>query len=272
MRSILVLAVAVALLWPAVGWGQSVTGTLTATSGSASTEQGAPSTWVTAARARHQAYIQARVGNPRSGQPGGTLDGLETASGTSTGGLDFSSLLNLLTQYGLGGSADLSGLIDGLSGTTGSSTSGSGMTIEDLLRLRDQLQGTSGTSGTSGNTSTYSSKTDSRSQLVTTAASYETRTGSGAIGRLPKIEARSQTTTTTTDERRFVARWAEQMSKTVFAALTVGFSSQDFVTLLKDALRPIFTVPDDDSTDGDTDNSSGGGGNNTSDEDTGSLV
>jgi hypothetical protein len=184
--------------------------------------------------------------------------------------LDFSSLLNLVTQYGLGSSGDLSGLIDGLSGTTGSSTSGSGMSIEDLLRLRDQLQGTSGTSGTSGNTSTYSSKTDSRSQLVTTAASYETRDGSGAIGRLPKIEARSQTTTTP-DERRFVARWAEQMSRTVFAALTVGFSSQDFVTLLKDALRPIFTVPENDSTDGDTDNSSGGG-DNTSDEDTGSLV
>ena len=208
-----------------------------------------PSTWVDAARLRHQQLIDARVNTPRGGGVAGTLEGLDgSGSGSSTSTSDLGSLLDLVTQ--LGGTSDLSGLLDavttGGTTTTGTTTgtSGSGMTIADLLALRDSLLG--------GN-----SKEIDRSQSVAATQSYETRDGSGAIGRLPKIEPRAQSSTT--DDRKFVVRWADRMVQTVFTALSVGFNSSAFIDFLKDGLRPIMFPPAQTSEDG----GDGGDGSDT---------
>jgi len=211
----------------------------------------APGTWITAARERHQTINNARVNAARGGERAGTFDGYDTDGETTTsdssssGGL--SDLLDLLNQLGgIGSIGDLEDLLGNLTGgsssTTigGSSTTGGTMTIEDLLRLEEQLLG--------GSSSSSSSKSSSRAQ------SLETRDGSGAIGRLPKIESRAQTSD---DDRKFVARWAESMVDTFFTALAVGMQSRDFINFLEDQLRPIFFPS---STDDDSDESSGSGG------------
>jgi len=180
----------------------------------------APGTWINAARVRHSELIQARVNNPRIGEPAGTLEGL-TGSGIvgSTGGL--SGLLDLLTQFAGGTSTPSTGDSgDATGGTSGTS----GTSLADLLALRDQLLGESGETGETGKSSTQAQVGDGQ-------------TYSGAIARLPKIEPRSQEPV---QERKFLARWAESMTQTVFTALAIGFQSSDFIDFLKDALRPVF--------------------------------
>lgn len=213
-----------------------------------------PSAWITAARARHQAFIQARVNNPREGKPAGTIDGLNVETGGALSSSDgLSGLLSLLGQLGSAGSlSGLSGSLGSLTSLLGGQTSGgttggssSGMTIADLLRLRDQLQG---------------QQTQTSGKSITSAPINDTPT-SGAIARLPKIEGQAQTTTTqttvtTTQDRKFLDRLGERMAATVFNALAVGFQTPQFITFLKDQLRTVFFPEDEENGSG---NGSGGG-------------
>jgi len=215
----------------------------------------APGTWVRAAIQRHREFIQARVNNPRSGEAAGTTEGLQSSGQPSTTGSLSSGLLDLVSQ--LGGSSGLTGGLSGLiSDLTGSGTgAGGGMTIEDLRRLRDELLGAAA-AGSSASTSSSSKQSD-RSQSVA-----ETRDDSGAIGRLPKVEARAQqssTTQNTTDDRKFVVRLADGLANTFFSAIAAGMRTTPFINLLKEAIRPLLFP----STGGDSgengDNNSGGG-------------
>lgn len=235
-----------------------------------------PASWVTAARQRHQAFIEARVTNPRQGELAGTGDGLEPnpATGTvGTGGLgglgDLGGLLDLV-----GGAGGISDLLGGFSGGTGPAGTG-GMTIQDLLALRDQLLGESGGSSTSG-TSATSGKSGADNGK-TAARSMELRGGSGAIGRLPKIDDRSATTPTaladttttgTTQQPKFMARLATGLADAFFGAVSFGFQSDAFVSYVKAWMRPMFFPQEyggSESADDDTDETD-------SDSDSGSII
>lgn len=221
MNRLLIVALITSAVCVASAWAQdsgSTTGMAEQTPqqnvSPAAVAERAPSTWINAARVRHGELIQARVNNPRIGEPAGTLAGL-TGSGIvgSTGGL--SGLLDLLTQF-TGGTSTPS------TGDSGDATGGtSGTSLADLLALRDQLLGENGETG----------KPSTQAQVG------DGQTYSGAIARLPKIEPRSQEPV---EEGKFLARWAESMTQTVFTALAIGFQSSDFIDFLKDALRPVF--------------------------------
>jgi hypothetical protein len=256
-----------------------------------------PASWVAAARQRHQAFIQARVTNPRNGEAAGTADGLEPVSDTVSGGTgslgglgDLGSLLDLV-----GGTSGLSGVVSGLTGTTGTGsgtgTTG-GMTLADLLALRDQLLGSSSASGTTSDTSGKSAAGNGK----TASRSMELRGGSGAIGRLPKIDAQSATSdgtdtgtsgtgTGTTTTPKFLNRLANGLANSFFTALTAGFQSDAFVSYIEAWMRPMFfpqdytssSSSDSGSGSSSSDNGSGSGSSdngsdNSSDSSSGSII
>ncbi|MBU0638925.1 MAG: hypothetical protein KKB50_08680 [Planctomycetes bacterium] len=207
-------------------------------------QQRAPSTWIDAARARHNSLISERLTAPRFGERAvGTIENSNSASSSG------SSITDLISLVGsLGSSSDLLGSVSGLLGgttnsgsqtsTTGSSTttSGSQYTIADLLALRDAMIGSSKSldGGVSDTTTSTKEPTD-----------------------------RSQTT----DTRKFHVRLRDSLLQTFFTALVVGLQTNDFVTILKDGLRPLLTWPafggtdsdGTDSTNGDGDSTNGGG-------------
>jgi len=230
----------------------------------------APGTWITAARERHQAFIQARITNPRNGEAAGTTDGLEPVSDSSTGSSGGTSALGGLGDLGslldlVGGAGGLTGLVGGA--TTGSTTGTTGgMTLQDLLALRDQLMGGSSTTGTSttGTSDTTSGKAASGNGK-TASRSSELRGGSGAIGRLPKLYDQSATTgtttttgtSTTTDTRKFLPRLADGLADSFFSALTLGFQSDAFITYLESWMNAILAPQT--STDSSSSSDSGSG-------------
>lgn len=281
MKSLSVM-IAVVLFGTVAAWGQqsgSRSGAFSVDAGdSGNPADRAPSTWISAARARHQFYMQARVQNPRQGLAPGTIEGLDTPEGTTGGSTPLGGLLDLVSQFGglTGSGGTLGSLLGTVTGgdtgsvtaTTGGTTvtgsTGGGATLEDLLRLRDELTG--GSSGTQ--------KSLDRAQSTAQTPLYETREATGGIGRLPKPDQFAQSVDT---DRKFVARWAEQMVQTIFASLAIGFQSRDFVNYLTDALRPIFfpqtTAGSDTSGDGAASSDSGAtdDGSGTSEEPGGGI-
>ena len=145
MKCVLIAIMIVSLGWTATAWAQQ--------SDTTEPSDVKPSAWVNAARARHQIINDARVNAARGGERSGTLDGYDDSTGsssTSTGGL--SSLLDLAGMFTGSGSLDsITSLLSGSGtdttstggSTSGSTTGGSQYTIEDLLRLRDAMQGNS---------------------------------------------------------------------------------------------------------------------------------
>ena len=230
MKRVLIAVMIVSLGWTATTWAQQ--------SDTTEPSDVRPSAWVNAARARHQVINDARVNAARGGERPGTFEGYDGNAGssfTNTGGL--SSLLDLAGMFtGSGSLNNITSLLGNLGGSggtgatstggspSGSTTGGSQYTIEDLLRLRDAMQGNS------------TSKESSRAQSST--ISYETRSGSGGIGRLPKIDSLAQSLDG--QDRSFGARWADRMAQTLFTSLAIGFQSKAFIDFLKDSLRPVF--------------------------------
>jgi hypothetical protein len=260
-RAIIVITLAVCAIGQAQTSSDGSTSPLDRTpqenASTGSLREHAPGTWVRAAIERHRELIQARVNNPRSGEAAGTTEGLTSSGsgGTSSSGNLSGSLLDLVSQ--LGGSSALTGGLSSLIGSLGGSGAASGgMTIEDLLRLRDQLLGGS-TGSSTGGTSSGGSKQSSRSQAV-----VETREDSGAIGRLPKVESRSQQSTSTqstTDDRKFVVRLADGLADAFFSAVAAGMRTTPFINLLKEAIRPLLFPTSGDNSEGSGGSNSGSG-------------
>ena len=240
-------------------WAQSATALTAAPENSG----GTPGSWVQAAIARHKALIAVRVNAPRGGEAAGDRSNLlasaganawlgsggtnATSAGTATtGSTTLDSLLSLL-----GGSSSslssLAGLLGTSSTSTGSTTT-TGSTATDprlaaLLALRDANKSTS--------TEKASTATQQSSVTASGSSSSTTRVGGAAVNRLPKVEQRLQSSTTdTTTETPFAARWASAMLSTFFTAVTAGFQSTGFITFLKDGLRPLM-YPTDSSDSGD---------------------
>lgn len=225
---------------------------------------GTPGSWVQAAITRHKALIAVRVNAPRGGEAAGDRSSLaaNTTTGTSTslntGSTTLDSLLSLL-----GGSSSSLTALTGLLGTTSTSTGSTtttGSTATDprlaaLLALRDANKNSS--------TEKTSTATQQSSSTAASSSSSTTRVGGAAVNRLPKAEQRLQSSTTdTTTETPFAARWASAMLSTFFTAVTAGFQSTGFITFLKDGLRPLM-YPTDSSGDGSNsgnNNNSGGSG------------
>jgi len=229
------IAVAAALLFVELAGAQTTTTSDTYPEASSG---GTPGSWVEAAIARHEAFITARVNSARSGGEAGVRLDESTSSSSSSSTTD--TLTSLLSS--LGGTSGLTSLLSGLTGSSTSTTTGStseadaaAAALQNLIALRDAA---------SGSTSKVSN------------TQKATDTAGGAIARLPKAESRTQSSTTTTTDtttRSFGQRLVDSWSQAFFAALTVGFQSTDFVTMLEDAITPIFYP----STTTTTDNSSG---------------
>lgn len=222
-----------------------------------------PGSWVQAALARHSAYIQSRVRGPQNGEIP-TLPEESASTGSSS-----TDLLGLLGQLGSGDLSGLLGQLGSLTGTTttdssttgtdttGSTTTGSQYTLEDLLALQ---------AANSGNTAKAKNST----------AQTANRTTTGGISRLPKPEDRFQTGTgtgtTTTDTRSFRTRWLDKMLQTTFTAITVGFSTPQFVTFLENILRPLFNPTDSSSNGNDNAASNNNGSTDANTNDNSAVV
>lgn len=241
MNRLLIIGAVVLLVLPVTAWAQSDDSDET------------PSSWVGAARSRHQLLMQARVTNARQGGFAGTTDGLEEESSSSSSSGGLSSLLDIVSGLSSSVGSSTSGLgslLGGLTGDTSTTTSGGEeeWTIEDLLALGEAMGGTGKPINQPLNDSS-----SSNSKLLDTAQEYETREASGSIGRLPKIDATSQSST---DDQKFISRLTERLATTFFTSLAIGFQSSSFINLLKDQLRPIFFSTTDDG----EDNTNGGDG------------
>ncbi|HPM23084.1 MAG TPA: hypothetical protein PLP66_04225 [Phycisphaerae bacterium] len=200
-----------------------------------------PGTWVKAALSRHNGLQGIRLTGPRFGQPNTEEGAIRAAgntgtSGTSTAG-GLSSLLGLVSQ--LGGLDSLADLTN-TGANTNTGTGDTDYTLEDLIALGQAYE----------NSQQKSSNAASRSSVNTQAG--------GAIARLPKRAQTAQSTTTTTTtgttESSFAVRWTNAILGTFFSALSVGFQSSAFITMLEDALRPLVLPGTENADDGNTNN------------------
>jgi hypothetical protein len=231
VRPLAVLCVALLLSLPAA-WGQTDGSSADSNSladnqpadnvtGSAVAAR-APGLIVNLARARHRALADERLGAQRSGQTwllmpestdaAGTTDSLSNLFGGS-----ISSLIGSFLNSGATGSVG-----DLLGGTSGGSSS------SDFSNLPPEVLQMLANAGIDLNdlqNATQKQKEDSNSEATLS----------------PKTSTRAQTSTTDQTEPTFVVRWADAMLSTVFTAVSVAFRTQDFIGLLKDAFRPIFS-------------------------------
>jgi hypothetical protein len=255
MRSAL-LVLSVGLLFAAPGaWAQSVSegndntaaGTGLADQEPAANVRGgavqarAPGQTVQAALARHRELRDLRLGAQRTHET--YLLAPEPSTSGSVSNLLGGSLSNLLGSF----------LNTGLAGTIGNLAGGgsTGTTGDDLSDLPPEVIQMLTAFGIDPKDLNLSSR-DDPDAAQTTAGLTE-----------PKTSSRAQTSTTTQDERKFVARWAESMLSTFFTALTVAFQTPDFIDLLKDLLRPIINPQAaSSSTDGGTNGQTSGGNGN----------
>lgn len=185
----------------------------------------APGRIIDAARAQHVAMAKERLAAQRAGDTSSLL--AESAAFGSTGssglldgllGSAGSGLLGSLLNSGALGGLDIGNLIGGGStgGTTGGSTGGtSGLPPEVIQMLLD--------AGINLGDLNLKGKDSGTSQVKSSTLTQQTN--------LPAPE-----------ERRFVLRWGDAMLSTIFTAATVGFQTQDFIDIIKDAFRP-FLVP-----------------------------
>jgi hypothetical protein len=244
--SLVSLCVALLLSSPAA-WGQSSGGDGSSGAGGytdrppadnvrgGAVRERAPGRIVDFARARHLGLRDARLAAQRTGDTAALAPEPAAAGGlggslSSLLGGSFSSLLNTFLNSGL------SGALGGQGGTSGSDFSN--LPPEVLQMLAD--------AGISLSDLNQKQREDSGAESVD----------------LAKSSSRAQTSGGQ-EQPRFIVRWADAMLSTFFTAITVGFQTQDFIGLLKDAFRPLF-IPPETSSDGSNGSSDGGsnGGQN----------
>ena len=185
---------------------------------SSAIQERAPSTIVTAARARHTALRDARLSAQRSGDNSNLLQEESASSGASSSGL--------------------AGLLNGATGSLISTLlGGSGST------LITNSNSSSGSSSSSGNFSNLPSEVLAMLQSFGISLSdlqnaKSTQTA-GETATKTSLTAQSSSTTTTTTTP-FLTRWANAMLSTMFSSLTLAIQSSSFLELVKDAFRPLF--------------------------------
>lgn len=229
----------------------------------------APGTWIQDALSRHAMLMAKRVNGPRFGNS--TDPNTQTNESASSSGSGSSASAGSLTDLisSLGGTGTVGSLIGSLSGgsttTSGSDSSGTDSALAELLALAAQYGGTQ---------QTKNAGTTQATSIKSSTARSSTREFGGALGRLPKAEQLYQSSTTTTDttDSSFRIRWSNAMLQTFFTALGIGLQTSQFVTVLKDALRPLVYPTETESTDASntdtTDNTSGDTNNTDTDTDT----
>lgn len=163
----------------------------------------APGLLLTQARERHQSFIDLRVNGPRFGEPVGSASaaaGGSTTGAGSTSDPDAGSSLDDVLGNLLSGDLDLNDLAGAVTNNG----------------LAPALLGT----GVGGDVD--------------------------VTGLLDDLAGRSKSSTaqtTTPDEPAeptFLNRWADELLQTTFAGLILAVSTQEFVDVIKDALRPLF--------------------------------
>ena len=173
----------------------------------------------------------------RTAQTTGDASGLlpeQTASSSSSSGLGslFGGSISSLISTFLGSGA--SSALSGLSGTsvplTGGGSTTSGSSGSDFSSLPPEVIQMLANAGISLSDLTGSRQ---KSRDATSASSDKTSS---------RMQSSGTPTTGTTQEQKFVVRWADAMLSTVFTALSVALQTQDFINLLKDFFRPIFGV------------------------------
>jgi hypothetical protein len=180
----------------------------------------APGLIVSQARARHRALAEQRLAAQRTGETWLLMPESTDATGTTD---SISNLIGSLLNSGLTGS--LGNLLGGTSG----GTSGS-----DFSNLPPEVLAMLANAGIDLNdlkNATQKEKEDLDSEATLSA----------------KTSSRAQTSTIDETEPKFVVRWADAMLSTVFTAVAVAFQTQDFIDLLKDAFRPVFSPSSDDA-------------------------
>lgn len=284
MRRFGIILLSGTLVFPALA---QTSGSAAATAAPENTGEQTPGVWVQNAITRHNAYIGARVNAARAGvRPGVPVE--EAAVGGSSGTSGLGSLIDLLGNLGGLTGGDLTPLLEGLgagglagvadavnsdevdssgvditAGTdfglsdtdtstdTSDTTGAAGQSLEDLIRQRATEGGATDT--TQRKNSTMQSSTG-------------TRTGGAAVNRLPKPEERYQTSTTT-DDRPFATRFADEMMSTFFSAVALGIQTPAFVNLLEDLFRPLFGLPTSTETNTNSNSNSNANDNSSSSND-----
>jgi len=223
----------------------------------------APGRIIDAARARHIERSRARLAAQRNRDTSVLLPAADNqgAAGFNSGGL-FGGLANSLLQTLFGGALGGTGSLGG-TGTTG------GLSFGNLLG-----PGSAGGTSTGGTTGTGLGNLPPEVLQMLQSFGIDPKDLANLKTNQPpadKQESRFQSTDDTTQQRKFIVRWADAMAQTFFAAITVGMQSQDFVNMLKDALRPLFQTNTDTASDTSTTDTSGsdGSGDTTSGDTTG---
>ncbi len=234
-------------------------------------EGATPSSWVRAALTRHSNLMGQRLTGPRFGESNEAEAALRFngggSSSSSAGGL-LGLANSFASTFGLSGGVEslLGGMAGGSGGTTsGSSGSGSGSGSSPTPDQLAQLEALMALA--EGNRQVMNGLGDDvgaeSANGFTESAGHQF---GGALGRLTKPEQRFQQVE---QETPFRIRWADAMLQTFFTSLTVGFQSNDFITILEDALRPLFPFPSDDDTD---DGNADDGGDDGNGDDTGGGI
>lgn len=206
----------------------------------------APGTIIDEARARHSGLRDNRLEYQHTGiaQSDGTSG--SSSSNSSAGGLDTSSLSNLLGSFLSGGGlnllqgANLFGTSTGTSTSTSTSTGANSNIPSNITpEVIQMLQGAGININDVFPADSSSAKTRARQQ-----SSDTTITSNILLDRWPtKAGQTAQTTDTSSSDTydndpNFRVRWSNAMLSTIFTSLIVGMQTPDFINLIKDAIRP----------------------------------
>ena len=233
MRITATLLIATVLTLAPVAWAQTDDATSLANStplenvNGGAVQERAPGLIVEGALARHEALKSARLSAQRT-QETSDLSQIDTTSSSSSSSSGLSGLLGgslgSVVSTLLGGSSS-SSLLSTLTGgsSSGGSSSTSGLPPEVIAAL--------------ANSPAAADLGLAKSKSETTSSS--------------KQSLYAQSTSSSTQEDKFVVRWGNAMLSTMFTSLTIGFQTDAFSELLKDIFRPavygLLGVEDDSS-------------------------
>lgn len=203
----------------------------------------APGRIIDEARSRHSGLRDNRLEYQHTGiaESDGTSSDGTTSSSSSTGGLDTSSLSNLLGSFLSGGGLNLLQGSNLFGSTSGGSTSTSTSTNSNIPsnitpEVIQMLQGAGIDINDVFPADSGTAKTQARQQ------SSDAQISNILLDRWPNKSSQTAQTATSDDEYdndpNFRIRWSNAMLSTLFTSLVVGMQTPEFINLIKDAIRP----------------------------------
>lgn len=202
----------------------------------------APSRIIDEARSRHSGLRDNRLEYQHTGiaESDGTASGGTTQSSSSTGGLDTSSLSNLLGSFLSGGGLNLLQGSNLFGSTSGGSTSTSTSTNSNIPsnitpEVIQMLQGAGIDINDVFPADSGTAKTQARQQ------SSDAQISNILLDRWPNKSSQTAQTATSDEydnDPNFRIRWSNAMLSTLFTSLVVGMQTPEFINLIKDAIRP----------------------------------